>query len=31
MEAGWKALRTLPRSELHRLSDKQIEVHLEAD
>jgi V/A-type H+-transporting ATPase subunit B len=31
MGAGWKALRSLPKSELHRLSDKQIEVHLEAD
>ncbi len=29
MEAGWRALRGLPRSELHRLSDKQIKAHLE--
>lgn len=31
MEAGWQALRGLPRTELHRLSDRQIEVHLGAD
>jgi V/A-type H+-transporting ATPase subunit B len=29
MEAGWKALRVLPRTELHRLSDRQIRAHLE--
>jgi V/A-type H+-transporting ATPase subunit B len=29
MSAGWRALRDLPRSELHRLSDKQISEHLE--
>jgi V/A-type H+-transporting ATPase subunit B len=29
MDAGWKALRALPRTELHRLSDRQIEAHLE--
>jgi V/A-type H+-transporting ATPase subunit B len=29
MEAGWRALRGLPRSELHRLSDKQIKARLE--
>jgi V/A-type H+-transporting ATPase subunit B len=28
MEAGWRALRELPRGELHRLSDEQIEAHL---
>jgi V/A-type H+-transporting ATPase subunit B len=28
MEAGWRALRGLPRSELHRLSDGQIRAHL---
>jgi V/A-type H+-transporting ATPase subunit B len=31
MEAGWIALRGLPRSELHRLSDRQIRAHLETD
>jgi hypothetical protein len=30
MEAGWRALRGLPRAELHRLSDKQIRAHLSA-
>jgi V/A-type H+-transporting ATPase subunit B len=30
MAAGWQALRGLPRSELHRLSDAQIAAHLEA-
>jgi V/A-type H+-transporting ATPase subunit B len=30
MQAGWLALRALPRSELHRLSDKQIRAHLES-
>lgn len=30
MEAGWKALRSLPRGELHRLSDRQIDAHLMA-
>ena len=30
MEAGWRALRGLPRAELHRLSDKQIRAHLDA-
>jgi len=30
MAAGWQALRALPRSELHRLSDAQIAAHLEA-
>ncbi|MEY6433427.1 V-type ATP synthase subunit B [Thioalkalicoccus limnaeus] len=29
MAAGWQALRTLPRGELHRLSDAQIQAHLE--
>ena len=28
MVLGWKALRGLPRSELHRLSDAQIARHL---
>jgi V/A-type H+-transporting ATPase subunit B len=28
MEVGWSLLRTLPRSELSRLSDAQIEAHL---
>ena len=28
LEAGWDALRGLPRAELHRLSDAQIRVHL---
>jgi V/A-type H+-transporting ATPase subunit B len=28
MEVGWKALRGLPRTELHRLSDRQIEAYL---
>jgi len=28
MAAGWNALRVLPRSELHRLSDRQIAQHL---
>jgi len=28
MEAGWRALRVLPRSELHRLSDDQIRAHI---
>jgi len=31
MGAGWKALRGLPRTELHRLSDEQIEAHLQGD
>jgi V/A-type H+-transporting ATPase subunit B len=31
MEAGWKALLGLPRTELHRLSDRQIDAHLRAD
>jgi V/A-type H+-transporting ATPase subunit B len=31
MEAGWKVLRGLPRSELNRLSDQQIEAHLVDD
>jgi len=31
MEAGWQALRGLPRTELHRLSDRQIEEHLGED
>jgi len=31
MEAGWRALRALPRGELHRLSDRQIEAHLSID
>jgi V/A-type H+-transporting ATPase subunit B len=31
MEAGWRALRALPRGELHRLSDRQIEAHLPSD
>jgi V/A-type H+-transporting ATPase subunit B len=30
MEAGWRALRGLPRAELHRLSDEQIDAHLNA-
>ena len=29
MEAGWRALRCLPVTELHRLSDAQIKAHLE--
>ena len=29
MTAGWQALRVLPRSEMHRLSDAQIAAHLE--
>jgi V/A-type H+-transporting ATPase subunit B len=29
MEVGWRALRDLPRNELHRLSDSQIRAHLE--
>ena len=29
MEAGWSVLRGLPKSELHRLNDRQIEVHLQ--
>jgi V/A-type H+-transporting ATPase subunit B len=28
MDAGWEALRELPASELHRLSDEQIREHL---
>jgi V/A-type H+-transporting ATPase subunit B len=28
LEAGWEALRGLPRAELHRLSDAQIRAHL---
>jgi len=28
LEAGWEALRGLPRAELHRLSDQQIRAHL---
>jgi V/A-type H+-transporting ATPase subunit B len=28
MDAGWQALRSLPRGELHRLSDRQIADHL---
>jgi hypothetical protein len=28
MDEGWKLLRTLPRNELSRLSDEQIERHL---
>jgi V/A-type H+/Na+-transporting ATPase subunit B len=28
MDAGWQALRSLPRGELHRLSDRQITDHL---
>jgi V/A-type H+-transporting ATPase subunit B len=28
LEAGWQALRGLPRAELHRLSDQQIRTHL---
>jgi V/A-type H+-transporting ATPase subunit B len=28
LEAGWEALRGLPRAELHRLSDQQIRSHL---
>ncbi len=28
LEAGWDALRGLPRAELHRLSDAQIRAHL---
>ena len=28
LEAGWEALRGLPRAELHRLSDSQIRAHL---
>jgi V/A-type H+-transporting ATPase subunit B len=28
MNAGWRALRALPRAELHRLSDEQIRAHL---
>jgi V/A-type H+-transporting ATPase subunit B len=31
MEAGWKALRGLPKGELHRLSDRQITAHLAMD
>jgi len=30
MDAGWSALRVLPRAELHRLSDRQIRTHLES-
>jgi len=30
LEAGWNALRGLPRGDLHRLSDEQIRAHLEA-
>jgi V/A-type H+-transporting ATPase subunit B len=29
METGWRLLRLLPRSELHRLSDGQIEEHID--
>jgi V/A-type H+-transporting ATPase subunit B len=28
LDAGWEALRGLPRGELHRLSDQQIRAHL---
>jgi V/A-type H+-transporting ATPase subunit B len=28
LDAGWDALRGLPRTELHRLSDAQIRAHL---
>jgi vacuolar-type H+-ATPase subunit B/Vma2 len=28
MEVGWRILHHLPRSELHRLSDAQIEAHI---
>jgi len=31
MAAGWEGLRRLPLSELHRLSDAQIEQHLTAE
>lgn len=31
LAAGWRGLRLLPREELHRLSDTQIERHLGAD
>jgi V/A-type H+-transporting ATPase subunit B len=31
MEAGWRALRALPRGQLHRLSDRQIEAHVPTD
>jgi V/A-type H+-transporting ATPase subunit B len=30
MDIGWQLLRTLPRSELHRLNDAQIARHIEA-
>jgi len=30
MDAGWNSLRSLPRTELHRLSDRQIERYLAA-
>lgn len=30
MEIGWQLLSSLPRSELHRLSDRQIEMHIAA-
>lgn len=30
MSVGWQLLRTLPASELNRLSDRQIEVHIKA-
>jgi V/A-type H+-transporting ATPase subunit B len=31
MEIGWQLLRTLPKTELHRLGDRQIEQYIEAE
>jgi len=31
MEIGWQLLRTLPKTELHRLSDRQIAQYIEAE
>jgi vacuolar-type H+-ATPase subunit B/Vma2 len=31
MTLGWQLLRSLPTSELHRLSDRQIEMYIEED
>jgi vacuolar-type H+-ATPase subunit B/Vma2 len=31
MEIGWQLLRSLPKTELHRLSDRQIAQFIEAE
>jgi len=31
MEIGWRLLRTLPRTELHRLSDRQLDYYISAE